>query len=611
MKLTIRQIILSTVSVTGLLTLGSCKKYLDADSNSTLTQEAVFSSVSNSNSAVVGAYAMLIGDNGYGSRIATLFPQSADDMKTSGDYNQYDRRGISTYGAAADNTDLINPFSQLFRGIERANLCIKYIPASALYTSGTADQKTTLRKLYGEALTLRAQFYLEALRNWGDLPAQLIPASDLKDVYLPKTDRDSIYDVLLNDLKIAAELVPWRSLSPDQNLRITKAYVKGLRARIALTRGGYELRSNSHKNERKSDYKTMYQIAYDECKEIMAHPEEHSLNPVYENIFKTLHGATRYDDAHEIIFEVGAFGGNASTDSKLGYYNGLRHNTSSKFGGGGGGINILPTYFYEFDSIGDCRRDVTINAFEIDASSQKILNTGATMTDGKFRRSWTSITGTSQNLAINWPILRFSDILLMFAEADNEINHGPSAAAIAAYEKVRKRAFVGYESRMGTTPTDYDGFFKAVAQERLLEFGGEGIRKYDLIRWNMLGSKLTETKNKLRDFMNGEGRYVNIPKYVFAKAATYSITNSVAETAGLDVYGGAFSKVLFEPGTGANTPVPTGYTVKNWRAAVNEDYLTSDLKGFVKYFEENKKEVFPIPTTVLNSNYRLTQNYGY
>lgn len=592
------------------LFLGSCKKYLEIDSNSTLTQEAVFSSVSNSNSAVIGIYAMLSGDNGYGSRIATLFPQSADDMKTSGDYSPTDRRGISTYGANADNTDLPAPYAQLFKGIERANICIKYIPASSLYTGGTADQKATMQKLYGEALTLRAQYYYELIRNWGDQPAHFIPSADLTDIFIPKTDSDTLYDHLINDLKIAAELVPWRSKSPDQNIRITKGAVKGLRARIALARGGYSLRSGSHKMERRSDYKTYYQIAYDECKDIISHPEEHSLNPVYENLFKTLHTATRLDDAHELMFEVGAFGGNANTDSKLGYYNGLRHNTSSKFGGGGGGINVLPTYFYEFDSVGDCRRDVTINCFEIDGSSKKIMNTGVLMTDGKFRRSWTSITGTSQNLAINWPILRFADVLLMYAEADNEINNGPSSDAISAYEKVRKRAFVGYESRMGVTPTDYTGFFNAIVQERLLEFGGEGIRKYDLIRWNLLGSKITETRQKLRDFMNGVGRYINLPLYVYTKAADYNVVSSTQEVATLDTYGGVPSLTLFSPGIGSST-APSGYTAKAWRSAVNEDYLTSQLKGYAYWFEANKRELMPIPNSEINANYRITQNYGY
>jgi hypothetical protein len=602
--------ILLVIALAGFFT-ASCKKYLATDSPSTLTQESVFSSVSNMNSAVIGIYAMLIGDHGYGSRISTLFPQSADDMKTSGDYSATDRRGISTYGASPDNTDLANPFNQLFKGIERANICIKYIPASALYTNGTDAQKATLQKLYGEALTLRAQFFYEAIRNWGDMPAQFEPAADANNLYLTRTSSDTLYDHLLDDLKLAAELVPWRTQSPDQNNRITKGAVKGLRARIALARGGYSLRNDTHKNERRTDYKKYYQIAYDECKEIIAHPEQHTLNTVYENIFKTLHTATRLDDAHELMFEVGAYGGNASTDSKLGYYNGLRHSTSSKFGGGGGGINILPTYFYEYDSIGDCRRDVTINSYEIDTASKKLMNTSIAMTDGKFRRSWTSIAGTSQNLAINWPILRFADVLLMFAEADNEINSGPSTDAVTAFERVRKRAFVGYESRMGTTPTDKDGFFKAIVQERLLEFGGEGIRKYDLIRWNLLGPKIEETRQKLRDFMNGVGRYANLPSYVYTKPATYNLVASTEEVKSLDFNSSMpISQALFTPGLGSST-APTGYTTKAWRAAVNEDYLTGDLKGYARYFKAQERELMPIPTSVVNTNYNMSQNYGY
>ncbi|OQP47387.1 carbohydrate-binding protein SusD [Niastella yeongjuensis] len=602
--------ILFAVALVGLFT-GSCKKYLNTDSPSVLTQESIFSSVSNMNSAVIGIYAMLIGDNGYGSRIATLFPQSADDMKTSGDYNANDRRGISTYGATSDNADLKEPFNQLFKGIERANICIKYIPKSDLYANGTDVQKATLQKLLGEALTLRAQFFYEAIRNWGDMPAQFEPSADVPNLYLPRVSTDTLYDVLLEDLRLAAEYVPWRTQSPDQNLRLTKGAVKGLRARIALARGGYSLRGDTHKNERRADYKKYYQIAYDECKDIMAHPEQHSLNPVYENIFKTLHTAARLDDAHELIFEIGAYGSNASTDSKLGYYNGLRHDAKSRFGGGGGGINIIPTYFYEFDSIGDCRRDVTINVFEIDSNSKKWMNPAGTMTDGKFRRSWTTISGPSQNLAINWPILRFADILLMYAEADNEINNGPSADAITAYERVRRRAFVGFESRMGTTPTDKDGFFNAIVQERLLEFGGEGIRKYDLIRWNLLGSRIEETKTKLRDFMNGVGRYASLPLYVYTKPANYNLVSSTEEVKTLDFNGGMpISQALFTPGIGKSDP-PSGYTTKNWRTAVNEDYITGNLKGYARYFEAEKKELMPIPNTSTGTNYNMAQNWGY
>src|ERR1044072_5866695 len=128
MKKITRNILLAA-TLAGTLSTG-CKKYLETDSPSVLTQESVFSSVSNMNSAVIGIYAMLIGDNGYGNRISSLFPQSADDMKTSGDFSETDRRGISAYKASTDNSDVSNPFIQLFKGIDRANICIKYIPAS-------------------------------------------------------------------------------------------------------------------------------------------------------------------------------------------------------------------------------------------------------------------------------------------------------------------------------------------------------------------------------------------------------------------------------------------------------------------------------------------------
>lgn len=595
------------------MVLPSCKKFLDPTNPSTISQEAVFTSLSYTDAAITGVYSMLIGDNGYGNRLSCLYPQSGDDFKTSGSYSPLDRRGISMYGAAAGNTELLNPFRQLYKGIERANICIKYIPLSDLYTSGTATEQATMQRLYGEALTLRAQFYYELIRNWGDVPFYSVPAADQKDLYLPKTDRDTIYDFILNDLLTAESLVPWRTAAPD-GFRVTKGFVKGLRARIALARGGYSLRrAESQYGQvmaRPADYLTYYQIAKNECADIMLQRGEHDLNPVYEDLFRSIHG-TRKDDAHEIIFEVGAFGGNASTDSKLGYYNGVRHNTASSYGGGGGGINAVASYFYEFDSVGDCRRDVTIGTFEIDANGNKLMNTLGNQTEGKYCRSWTTITGTAQNLAINWIIMRFSDVLLMYAEADNELNGGPSAEAVTAYEEVRKRAFVGHEDRMGTTPTDKQSFFDAITQERLLEFGGEGIRKYDLIRWNLLDTKLTETRAKLTDLMNGVGRYANVPMYVWTKANSYLPSlDRASDMLDIDFSGGKdYDEVLFTPNDVSTAP--TGYTTKDWRKSVSQESITGTSSGLATYFVKNSRELFPLHTDILNENFNIKQDYGY
>jgi hypothetical protein len=172
-----------------------------------------------------------------------------------------------------------------------------------------------------------------------------------------------VYDVLLKDLELAATLVPWRSETGDPSTRITKATVKGLRARIALTRGGYSLRRVPQEMIRRENYKDYYKIAMDECAAIID-SKEHGLNPSYENLFRTIHNSNRQDPNNEWIWEAGAYGGNARTDSKLGYSNGIRINANSTYGTANGGVTAIPTYFYEFDSVGDARRDVTIAWFE-------------------------------------------------------------------------------------------------------------------------------------------------------------------------------------------------------------------------------------------------------
>lgn len=602
---------LMVIAVGALSITTSCKKYLDVESPSSSSPEVVFESTTYTNSAIVGVYNRLCGDNGYGSRISTLFGLSADDFKTSGSYSSSDRRGISMYGASSDNTDLINPFLQLYQGVERANICIKYIPASKLYSTGSSADQILMKRYYGEALALRAQFLYELIRNWGDVPASFVPAADAETLYGPNVDHNKTYDQILADLKLAEDLVPWRSsIAEYGSFRFTKGAIKGLRARIALARGGYALKVNQM--VRSSDYLTFYKIAFDECLDIMNHPADHKLNPVYENVFKSLHG-TRADDAHELMFEVAAFGSNASTDSKLGYYNGIRFNAASSFGTGGGGMNAVPTYFYEFDVTKDSRRDVTIGVFEITATSKKIINTLFNMTDGKFRKSWTAFNGSSasQNFAINWPILRYADVLLMYAEADNEINGSPSVVAVSALQEVQKRAYAGFETQIPTTPTDKAGFFTAIVKERLLEFGGEGIRKYDLIRWNLLGSKFDETRTKLRALIAGTGAYAGVPDYIYAKEGTYLLGTSVNEVATLDLYGGTPNNVFVSPGLGSSS-APTGYTTKNWRKAVTEENaITSTSTGLAFYFEANKKELFPYPKTALIENPSITQNFGY
>ncbi len=587
------------------LTISGCNDYLDVESRSTLTDEAVFSSVSYTKTAILGVYNQLMGNDGYGDKVAINYTLNADDFMYFADYNPANRYGLTAYGPNSENDELLRPFQQFYRGIERANLCISQIPRSPVLSDGSASDIAAMNYFLGEALTLRALFYHELIRNWGDLPAPFKPASETEDLYLPKENRDVVYDRLLDDLEYAASLIPWRSQSSEPSSRITKQAVKAFRARLALVRGGYSLRRESNLMERRPDYLEYYKIAHKELKEIIE-KGENGLNPSFENTFKYLHTrGNSYDGAREMIFEATGFRGQYPS-SRMGYSNGPRFHELSSWGKANGTWVTVPTYFYEFDTL-DMRRDVTIAPFAVNERDELILQSATGTRDGKFRKNWTPYTDDSNNLGISWPMMRYADVLLMFAEADNEINKAPSAAAIKAYEDVRRRAFTGNEDKIGKTPTDYEGFFNAIVKERLLEFGGEGIRKYDLIRWNLLAKTIKNTRDKLRRFMNGEGEYQNAPEFIYyIPKAFKNAPSAQEEMANINFVGKTINQVFHSPGE-----VPAGSVTRvRWRNAVEENLISSSTRGYCYYFQENKSELFPIHIENLSQNYNLTQDYG-
>ncbi len=571
----------------------SCKKYLEVEPLSSFGTDYVFDNVVNAEKAVLGVYARLTGDQGYGIRISMYYPLDDDIMMGQGGtpYPDNERRDIAHYNATPNNTQLPGPFNQLYSGIERANLCIYYIPRMERYTNGSASEQAQLKRLHGEALTLRAQFYMELIRNWGDVPAHFLPSSMDANLQKSKEDRDVIYEQLLEDLELAKTLVPWRtSVAPDE--RITQGAVRALRARIALYRGGYSLR-RSGGMQRGSDHLSYYQIARDECLAIMQ-SGQHTLHSNFETVFKEYIAGKKHDPLGEVIWEVAMEGGNSALgDSKLGYYNGPRVNNN-----GNSALTILPNYFYMFDST-DTRRDVTAVPYFVNASgstiTSKIGRNLVLMVDGKFRRDWIPgalITGP-QYFGVNWPLIRYSDVLLMFAEAENEINNGPTAQAITAFEQVRLRAYGGDASLIGTTPGGYAGFFEAIVKERALEFGGEGIRKYDLIRWNLLGQKLAETKATLTAMSNRTAPYDQLPDYMFYK-------NDSPELVWLN-------PSYYKPNP-FGTTAPAGYTRVDWvRSSINTTILTY----YAISFEPNKRELLPIPQAAIDANRNITQDYGF
>src|SRR6187549_2937830 len=137
----------------------SCKKYLSPPPLSTVDPGIVFSNVPNAQAAVNGAYLAMAGDFGYGIRVSFYYAHDDDIIMGGGSGIAAGRQEEAHYTLTAGNTDIGSTFNQFYSGIERANNCIFYIPKMVQFNGGTESEKTQLRRLLGEALTIRAQYF--------------------------------------------------------------------------------------------------------------------------------------------------------------------------------------------------------------------------------------------------------------------------------------------------------------------------------------------------------------------------------------------------------------------------------------------------------------------
>lgn len=608
--------------ITSASLLISCNKYLDQRPVTESTAELVFSDVPSTYKALSSVYSRLVGDAGYGIRLSLYYTVDNDEMQGPTGAGDNDRRDIARYAATSGNAQITNPFNQLFQGIEFANHCIAQIPAMKMYNEGSDQEKKKLRRMLGEALTLRAQFYFEAIRNWGDLPVHFVPAEQLAltNPFPSRVSTDTLYDKLLADLLQAQDLVPWRgelnAIGDPQDERITKATVKGLRARIALFRGGYSLRQTGGM-QRSADYANYYQIAKKECADIMA-SGQHALNASYKDLWKNqVCSRSKADPDGELLFQASGAGLSGVADTKLGYYNGPRVNNL-----GNNSINPLPSYLYLFDST-DVRRDVTICAYYTTTTGTRTAQVATNLTDGKYRRDWisnptVSPTDAIQYFGLKWQILRYADVLLMFAEAENELN-GPTALAYSAINMVRRR---GFGKSIGSVDASVDlpgglsksDFFKYVVRERSLELGGEGVRKFDLIRWNLLGTAIIESRANMTKMatllpMSNPSYMAPLPTYCVSAtlpARMYAINNTLSDVNSIN---GLFANSLYRT---AASSTPTGTTSVVWLStAITATGTNSPVGRFATGYIAGKAELLPIPQPIRDANPNITQNPGY
>jgi len=523
--------------------LTSCSDFLDQKADSALDQENVFNSSYFTGLEINKIYGDFGQDNMYANRMTISYGANTDTELIDGlgsTSTSSNERGYMNYnGTAGGWANLGTTWTNIYGCIEYCNKAIEGIRNS------TIAEETAMKRYLGEVLTLRAMLYLDLVRLWGDVPYKTSAAKpDLSDAYEGKTDRDIILDGLLEDLEEASNLLPWAGTGNYTTEHATKGYADALYAQVALTRAGYAIRESAKEGYEtlpefsdptyptqrpdEATRKVYYEKALAKLTEIIK-SGKHSMNPSFKNEWQLLNARKLDQTYQENIFELPML---LNVTGELGYTVGKRiKGSTSEFGKKGnssGKLNTTATLLYSYEK-DDTRRNVTCcpvqwgerngqtieGIGDVNPDKQSMKPFGITI--GKWRPEWmgeewkaaAKASTEKVTTGVNVVKMRYSQVLLMYAEVMNELagangNYQGDAGmtALQALAMVHNR---GVKESNNDTSIEGDflqaaanhnkeQFLNDIAQENAWELTGECARKWDLVRWGMLASKIAEAK---------------------------------------------------------------------------------------------------------------------
>ena len=640
-----KKIISAACIAMGVISMSSCSDFLDQKSPSELETTDVYNSTYYTELRVNKIYGGLTQDRTYSQDLAIVWNLNSDIELVDGlgddATNTTSERGNMNYNASPAWSKISGVWDAIYGVIEDANDVVAGVRNSNLLTNGSTSEQQAMKRYLGEALTLRAMCYLDLVRFFGDVPFKTEPSkSDLSNAYLSKTDRDEILDQLLVDLEEAVEMLPWADeVGGYTTERITKGYAHGLLAQIAMTRAGYAIREKAKEGYETASYSDatyptqrpaadvrtdLYARALKHLSAIINNGT-HQLNPSFENQWYLINQLQLDKTYHENLFEI-PMGRNVT--GELGYTVGVRMNgvtTEYGYGNSSGKLKLTAPLLYSYDK-NDLRRDITIAAFEIKQDGKNTIESMlgnapfglycAKWDCRKMSTEWLqeNLKATAKHMTgVNPVKMRYSQVLLYYAECLNELA-GPEGSyqgdagitALQALALVHNRAFSEASianNYMNNVPRTKEGFFEALVQENAWEFAGEGYRKWDLIRWNLLVDRINAFKQTyLNDLQSGkypDKLYFNYSdaeqtKIDMNSVTWYSLPSNPDDYAG-SVDGFGKSAV----GTGKDKQVDT-----------NLPTISSGLVG--EGVVVKNRYLMPIASTTISaSNGKLHNSYGY
>ena len=431
-----------------IFTVTACKK-LEENPSSVIVSSQFFKTQSDAISSVNAVYSSLNSDpNGdfplYGRQLNLLVENASDNQIFSPSNTNPDVRalGVSTY--IPSNSRIQKVWQQLYFGINKANIAIDHVP------NVSAD--TVLKnRLVREAKFIRGLLYFNLVRLYGDVPLVLHePKSvNIEDLLVKRSATTTVYQQIIADLTDATSL-PKTYGTADLG-RATSGAAHSLLAKVYVTQ-------------------KLWPKALTELNTIINGGYGYALFPNYKDVFQK---ATKNGIEH--IFSV-------QFESNLGAKNVVQNLSQSftSFNTGTFPIDVPANKsVYELFSPLDTRRETTFYDSVYNAATGKyvVFKNAYTPYFNKFVDYTLSPLNTQAQSGVNYPVIRYADILLLYAEVVNNIS-GPSAEAYNAINKVRARAKIA-----DLTPgLSADAFRDSVFLERRKEFIQEGHRWFDLVR---------------------------------------------------------------------------------------------------------------------------------
>jgi hypothetical protein len=511
----------------------ACSGFLEKEPYD-LVPEGYFNTQEELESFLTGTYSLIMQTQFYGNYYI-LYNAGGDDLG----FFQRSNAVTSIICANTSSSDMYitSYWRILYEGVNRANVLIENV-------NKNVEIKADIRKrVLAEALFLRSFFYFNLVQGWGDVPLRLSSTQTVTGLDIARTDREIIYERIITDIVNAIPDLK-RSDELTHTGMITQSGAKGMLARIYLFRAGEHYRQKLPAPETK-------QIYFEEAKRWALQVREsnmHGLVTPYSQVFIDL-SKDKYNSTgiRESIWEAEIAGNNSivmaagrvgnivgfgsakdfSSIAELKNLNGMANPGYSyrfifatlklydmyeaEMDTARGNWNIAP-FEYEHDPLApnpvigrkyysDKRPDGLnqVDGLPCTDETRAYINNRHTRSAAKFRREYEVVTPKDKNFTpINFPILRYSDVLLMIAEADNELSASPSDLAYACIDEVRSRAGISPLTGSGLSKED---FREAIKRERAMELCFETTRRWDLIRW---GEFITNMSNTLTDIDKSE-----------------------------------------------------------------------------------------------------------